>query len=410
MAERVELDIGSIAAGGAGVGRVDGLAVFVQRTAPGDHVAVALRRHKRFAEGRLQRVLSPGASRVAAACRHYDADKCGGCQLQHMSYEVQLEAKRDIVVQAFRRIAKREVSVTQVVGSPEQWRYRNKLTLTLRRGPTGWYAGLRAYDDPDAVFALRECPITADAVLASWQEVMAASDLLPEAAELRGMMRATEEGAAFHLTGGTTWDQVAQFAERCPSIRSIRWEDQRGETRTLRGDDRSTTSAASFTQVNPHLSGALHDHAASIAVVRDPRRVIDAYGGSGAIAGRMRGEGREVILLELDSDATRVARQLLGGEVRVVTGRVEERLTRELPADAVVLNPPRTGVDAAVCQALEQARPRPRTIVYVSCDPATLARDVARLPSYRVASLTLFDMFPQTAHIESVCELVPEEA
>jgi 23S rRNA (uracil1939-C5)-methyltransferase len=240
--------------------------------------------------------------------------------------------------------------------------------------------------------------------------VMAASELLPVATELRGMVRSNDDGASFHLAGGESWDEAPRFAERCPSIRSIRWEDQRGETRTLRGDDRSATSAASFAQVNAHLAGALHDRAASIAIARDPRRVIDAYGGSGAIAGRMRGPGREVVLLELDGDATRVARQELGGEVRVVTARVEERLARELPADTVVLNPPRIGVDAAVCQALEQAVPRPATIVYVSCDPATLARDVARLPSYRVASLTLFDMFPQTAHVESVCELVPEGA
>lgn len=408
MAERVELDIGSIASGGAGVGRVGGLAVFVPRTVPGDHVAVALRRHKRFAEGRLQEVLSPGASRVAAPCRHYDGDRCGGCQLQHMSHEAQLDAKRDIVVQAFRRIGRREVTVDEVVPSPTAWAYRNKLTLTLRRGPEGWYAGLRSYDDPDAVFALRECPITSDAVLAAWAEVMAASELLPTATELRGMVRDTGAGAAFHLSGGTEWHAADAFAARCGGLRSIRWEDQRGEVRSIRVDASGATSAASFAQVNGHLAGALHDRAASLATSRDPQRVIDAYGGSGAIAGRMRAQGREVILLELDGDATRLARQELGGEVRIVTARVEERLMRELPADAVVLNPPRTGVDAAVCSILEQAMPRAATIVYVSCDPATLARDVSRLPSWRVASLTLFDMFPQTAHVETVCELVPE--
>lgn len=410
MAERVELDIRGIAAGGAGVGRVDGLAVFVPRTVPGDHVAVALRRHKRYAEGRLQQVLTPAASRVVAPCAHYDGDRCGGCQLQHMSYEAQLEAKRDIVVQAFRRIGRREVTVDEVVASPTAWAYRNKLTLTLRRGPTGWYAGLRAYDNPDVVFALRECPITSDAVLAAWAEVMAASELLPEATELRGMVRDSGEGAALHLSGGTAWDKADAFATRCGRLRSIRWEDERGEVRSIRVDASGATSAASFAQVNAHLASALHDRAAALATSRAPRRVIDAYGGSGAIAARMRAEGREVVLLELDGDATRLARQELGGEVRIVTARVEERLSRELPADAIVLNPPRTGVDAAVCGIIEHATPRPATIVYVSCDPATLARDVSRLPSWRVASLTLFDMFPQTAHVETVCELVPEEA
>jgi 23S rRNA (uracil1939-C5)-methyltransferase len=327
-----------------------------------------------------------------------------------MTYDAQLEAKRDIVVQAFRRIGRREVTVGDVVPSPVPWAYRNKLTLTLRKGTAGWCAGLRAYDDPDAVFALHECPITSDAVLAAWKEVMAASAFLPDATELRGMVRDTGEGAAFHLSGGASWEAAEAFATRCPGLRSIRWEDQRGEVRSVRVDASGATSAASFAQVNAHLAGALHDRAASLATSRDPRRVIDAYGGSGAIAGRMRAPGREVILLELDGDATRLARQEIGGEVRIVTARVEERLTRELPADAVVLNPPRTGVDTEVCRILEHAVPRPATIVYVSCDPATLARDVSRLPSWRVASLTLFDMFPQTAHVETVCELVPEGA
>jgi 23S rRNA (uracil1939-C5)-methyltransferase len=346
---------------------------------------------------------------VEPTCRHYDGDRCGGCQLQHQSYAGQLDAKRDIVVQAFRRIGRREVAVDAIEPSPAPWAYRNKLTLTLRRGPAGWYAGLRAYDDPDRVFALEECPITAEDVLASWREIMAASDHLPDATELRGMVRSAPGGAVFHLSGGVRWPDPQRFAMQCGSLRSIVWADARGEERVVR-DDPAAASAASFAQVNPHLAGRLHDHAATVALSRGPARVIDAYGGSGAIAQRLRGNGREVVLLELDREATRVARQSLGDDVRVVTGRVEDRLARELPADAVVLNPPRIGVDAAVCEALEHARVRAATVVYVSCDPATLARDVARLPSWRVASLRLFDMFPQTAHVESVCELVPEGA
>jgi 23S rRNA (uracil1939-C5)-methyltransferase len=94
----------------------------------------------------------------------------------------------------------------------------------------------------------------------------------------------------------------------------------------------------------------------------------------------------------------------------VIAGRVEDHLPGALPADVVVLNPPRAGVDARVTAALDGVPRPPRAILYVSCDPATLARDVARMPRYRVASLRAYDMFPQTAHVETVCELVPEVA
>ena len=87
--------------------------------------------------------------------------------------------------------------------------------------------------------------------------------------------------------------------------------------------------------------------------------------------------------------------------------RVEDALPDALPADAIILNPPRAGVDARVTELLEEASPRPRGIIYVSCNPATLARDLSRMPSYRIESIVAFDMFPQTAHVETVCELVP---
>ncbi|MCC6319377.1 MAG: class I SAM-dependent RNA methyltransferase [Gemmatimonadaceae bacterium] len=408
MAETAIVRIASIAAGGAGVGRLDGLAVFVPRTAPGDEVRVSLRRRARHAEGRVLGLLVPGPSRVSPTCRHYERDACGGCQLQHLDYSAQLEAKRDVVVQAFRRIARREVGVPDVVPSPARWQYRNKLTLTLRRASHGWVGGLRRYDDPDAIFALEECPITADGVLAAWRELMAAAAWLPEAGELRGMIRHTASGAVLHLTGGVSWPGASEFVASCPSLEGITWADDRGAAHVVRAG--GTIGADSFAQVNMSLAGALHDHAASLALARGPERLIDAYGGSGAIARRLQGPDRTLVLIELDAAATRVARATLGPASRVVTARVESVLADELPADAVVLNPPRAGVDVRVCHVLEQAAARPATLVYVSCDPATLARDVARLPSYRVASLTLFDMFPQTAHVEVVCELVPEAA
>lgn len=410
VSETAQLRIDSVAAGGAGVGRLDGMAVFVPRTAPGDEVEVVLRRHRRYAEGRLRRVVAPSPDRVTPECLHYERDRCGGCQLQHLAYPAQLDAKRGIVEQALRRIGRRSVVVDAVTPSPSAWRYRNKLTLTLRRDRGNWRAGLRAFDAPDEVFALEDCPITSERVVAGWREVLAASAHLPEARELRGAVRAAGDALALVLTGGAAWPHARAFAAKCPSFAAIRWDDDAGRRHTIQDAGAGDLSVGSFEQVNPALARALHDHVAGVAGRRSPRRVIDAYGGRGATAGRLLAPGREVVLIELDAEATRLAALALGSGARVVTGRAEDELPRALPADAVILNPPRTGVDAEVTTCLERVSPAPATLVYVSCDPATLARDVARLPSWRIASLTLFDMFPQTAHVESVCELVPEAA
>lgn len=404
--ERATLRIDAIAAGGRGVGRLEGMAVFVPRAAPDETVEIMLKRHRRFGEGRIQRVIDPSPWRVVPRCRHYTVDRCGGCQLQHLDYEAQLLAKQRIVGDALGRIARRQVAVEAVAPSPGAWQYRNKLTLTLRPRGSGWIAGLRPYDAPDEIFALEECPITADGVVDGWREVMAHAHLLPAAPELRGAVRELAGSRSFVLHGGVRWHDARAFTAACTGFASIQWIDAQGQSHVLRDQPMATPIA--FEQVNSAVAAALH--AEVIARVRqdDPRRVIDAYAGRGVTAEALAAEGREVVAIELDHSAVRLARQALGGRATVIEGRVEEHLPGQLPAAAIVLNPPRTGVDARVCASLESAVPRPRRIVYVSCDPGTLARDLSRLPSFRVARVRPFDMFPQTAHVETVCELVPE--
>jgi 23S rRNA (uracil1939-C5)-methyltransferase len=113
------------------------------------------------------------------------------------------------------------------------------------------------------------------------------------------------------------------------------------------------------------------------------------------------------VAIERDREAAAHARAALGDRGGVIRGAVEDHLAAALPADAVIVNPPRSGLHTQVCEALERASPRPRLIVYVSCDPATLGRDVTRLPSYVMRSAVPFDMFPQTAHVETVGSLAP---
>ena len=117
-----------------------------------------------------------------------------------------------------------------------------------------------------------------------------------------------------------------------------------------------------------------------------------------------------MLAIELDAEAVARFADRMRAPSRAIIGRVEDRLASVLPADLVLLNPPRSGVDARVAEALQNVATPPGAVIYVSCDPATLARDLSRMPRYRLASVRAWDMFPQTAHVETVCELVPEAA
>ena len=402
------LRVDSIAAGGDGVGRLDGLAVFTPRTAPGELVEVTVRQRGRMARGRLLRILEPSGARVAPRCRHYDGDRCGGCQLQHLTIEAQLEAKQQIVQDAFTRIAKRPVAKPDIVPSPKAWEYRSRLTLAMRWSGGRWIMGLHRFDDVDQVFDLQECPITDASVVDAWTAIRKASRNLPRVPELRGTVRRAGVDLAFVLEGGDAWPAAREFARETPMLSVIRWRPTYGAARVV-VDHRSTAAPEdSFDQVNQPVAAAAREELVERALSVAPATAVDAYAGLGATARLLAEHGVSVTAIESDEAAASFAAGHLPAESRVVAGRVEDEIAAALPADVVIVNPPRAGVDARVTAALEAQRTR--RLLYMSCDAATLARDVSRLPAYRVESLRAYDMFPQTAHVEVVCALVPEES
>lgn len=421
----VRVRVESIAAGGDGVARANGRVVFIPRSAPGDEGMVEIPPGEaRFARAPFAVLAVASPIRVDPPCPHYTHDRCGGCQLQHMAYDAQREAKGRIIADALGRIGRRRVDAPRVRASPAQWRYRRKLTLALRAHGDGWVAGLHPYDDARAVFPVADCPITDARVLAVWADVLAAAALFPRARALRGAVRVDDAGgASFVLSGGRAWPNAEAFFDRVPALSALWWEPDGGEHRrgacaagSETGGRRPVAAradhppGASFMQVNPAVAAELGTHVLALVRAHHPAYVVDAYAGLGDTAVALARDGVRVAAIELDTAAAAWCATRLPEGSRSIAGRAEDALPRALPADVVVLNPPRAGVDARVAAALDGAAPAPRAVVYVSCDPATLARDLSRLPSYRIASLTAFDMFPQTAHVETVCELVPEAA
>lgn len=402
-----DVTIESIAAGGDGVARADGVVVFVPRSAPGDRVRIQLDARKRFARGEIEAILVPSPARTDPLCYHYRVDRCGGCQLQHIGYESQLAAKQGIIRDTLGRIGKRAVEVPPIVASPDEWRYRQKLTLTMRSDRRGdWVIGLHPYDDPVGVFQLADCPITDERVLRVWREVIEASQLFPRTDELRASVRLLEDGAAVVMEGGNDWPRRTEFFEAVPGATALWWRPLH-RARTLVAQRGRPAAGASFAQVNGRMGGTLHEFVLERARSYKPRRVVDAYAGAGATAIPLARDGMDVVAIEADHEAVAFCSSRLPEGSRAVAARVEDVLADALPADVVLLNPPRTGVHEQVSAVLETASPPPRAVIYVSCDPATLARDLSRMPSYRIAGLRAFDMFPQTAHVETVCELVP---
>lgn len=441
--------IDRIAAGGDGVGRVNGLAVFVPRTAPGDVAQVAYVTHARHGRGRVLQIVQPSPDRVDAPCPHYVNDRCGGCQLQHLSAEAQRDARRHIVQETLRRIGRRDVPLPELV-SDVQWNYRSRLTLTLMRKGSGWVGGLHPHDDPSRVFPLETCLIAHPLLVEVWGALrtLARSNTpaLPSAASLRlGLRLAADDttaatgapgtdGVVLVLEGGTAWPSREEWTAAAlgshGAVRSVWWtpdaERDRTEEQPTVPDEYAPDAreALAFAQVNAGVASALRRYVHERVSAFTPRRVIDGYAGTGDLSVQLATEGVQVVAIEADRAGAEsaVVRLRRAGDDVAARGRVIcDLMERALPAldgaaaraEVIVLNPPRRGVHAAVTTWLEEAAQRQvRGVVYVSCDPATLARDLSRLPSWRVAAVQCFDMFPQTAHVETVCVLeraVPQE-
>jgi 23S rRNA (uracil1939-C5)-methyltransferase len=395
-----------IAAGGDGVGRLeDGRAVFVPRTAPGDLVELTdVRAQRRFARARVGRVLEPGADRVEPPCPHYVDDECGGCQLQHLAAAAQREVRRSIVGDALRRLARLDVSDPEIEPAARELEYRTRITLHVdsRAGTVG----LHPYGRAGQVFELRRCLITVGELNRLWSALRPLRRLFPP--RLRTLMlRLDRRGgchAVFECARGPRWSRAGELRDALAAEgveATIWWREESGVPRSVGGGAESLPATV-FEQVHPAMGDRVRAWAISALGAPADRLVWDLYAGIGETTAALAAAGATVESVETDERAVAEA-EARGPSARRLAGRVEDVLGRLTSPDLVVTNPPRVGMDPRV--PAELARRRPERIVYISCDPATLARDLARLAGYRIDRLRAFDLFPQTAHVETVAVL-----
>jgi 23S rRNA (uracil1939-C5)-methyltransferase len=452
----LELDVDQIAFGGRGICRVDGMAVFVDQAVPGDRVTARIyKKKKSYAEARVIEMIEPSAHRVEAPCPY--SGICGGCKWQFLDYERQLIYKRQHVQEALAHIGGiHDVRVHPTIASDRIFGYRNKMEFSCaeRRWllpeemgrddvDTGMALGLHVPGTFYKVLDIEACllqPDLGNAILSDVRQYIRNSPLpvyglrshegfwrflvLRHSAALDQWMvnivTASENAAQVQPLA----DQLFQKYDRVVSVvnnitarksgvavgeREIRLCGQAVIVDQI-GDCAFELSANSFFQTNTLGARRLYDTAKEYAGLTGAERVVDLYCGAGTIAIYLADGAREVIGLELVESAVADARRngLRNGveNCRFMAGDIRDTLARvDVPPEVMIIDPPRAGMHQdVVAQVLAMA---PERIVYVSCNPATLARDIALLKeAYQVIEVQPVDMFPHTFHIESVAKLV----
>ncbi len=404
--EVLELKVDALAHGGEAIGRdATGRAVFVPYAIPGERVRVAVvERHRRYARARLLEVLTPSPARVEPRCPHFGPGRCGGCHWQHIDTSIQPLLKGKIVADQLQRVGHiADPPVLEPLPDPTGWAYRNHALFRVSaEGKLGFFRSGSHH-----VYAVDRCPIL-HPLLA---ELFDALDVAYPALEAMELRVGTATGDRMVVFQARDEEPPLLEVELPASVVQIRHD---GATAPLVGLDYITErvhgrplriSATSFYQVNTAQAEVLVSLVLGAVDPQGGERVLDVYCGVGLFTAFLADEVGEVIGVEWHPDAVADARHNLAGadNVTIVAGPAEEvLLTLEGPFDAVVVDPPRTGVGREALAALMALAPV--RFVYVSCDPATLARDARRLldGGYHLAWVQPVDMFPQTYHIESV--------
>jgi 23S rRNA (uracil1939-C5)-methyltransferase len=444
--EVLSLTIDDLAFGGEGVGRADGYVVFVPGGLPGDRLQVRLVQvRSRFGRGTIEAVLEPSPQRVEAPCPYFG--RCGGCRLQHVAYPAQLAFKSKQVADALERLGGlRDVPLRPIIGAEETFGYRNKMEFTVARAKGAMVVGLHETERYDSVLDIERCLLQSDrmnGLLAETRAFFAERGLtVYEQDTGEGLLRFlmlregkhTGELMTNVVTSAPAVSELAPLAQRLqardagttsvvmnvnPKKASVAVGVEehllggRDHIRENVGGLTFRVSANSFFQTNTRQAERLFDLVVESTGLTGTETVLDLYSGTGAISLLLARRARWVYGVELaqaavdDAGANATANGItnctfVSGEVRFVLPAL---IAKGVTAEVVVADPPRAGFHPKALHALITLGAR--RIVYVSCNPTTLARDLGELVrgGYRLEWVQPVDMFPHTPHIEAVAQL-----
>nr|MDQ3823451.1 23S rRNA (uracil(1939)-C(5))-methyltransferase RlmD [Actinomycetota bacterium] len=439
--QELELRVDSLAYGGNGVARLNGFVVFVRRGLPGDTVRARVTKVKRnHAEALAVEVVEPSAARVDAPCAHYPA--CGGCRFQDLAYEAQLDSKQAQVAESLRRLGGlTDPPLDPIVPAESVFHYRNKLEYSFTATPSGPALGFHKAGRWDEVLEVERCWLTTDLgnairnAVRDWarEEGLPAYDQAEQSGYLRHLVvregRNTGQALVLLVTApGERFERgyLVEVLRRFPEVRSIHWAVNDGPaevtnlpTTLLWGDDaieeelcglRFRIRPNAFLQTNTAMAERLYGVAAEFAGLTGTETVYDLYCGIGTIGLSLAGRALTVWGVEVSEESVACALENadLNGIANAAffAGNVGQSLDelheRAGPPDVVVVDPPRAGLSAKIVRRLLESQAS--RIVYVSCNPTTLAPNARQIvdSGYRLATVWPVDMFPQTPHIESV--------
>ena len=432
------IKIHNLGSSGEGVGKLGELIIFVEGALPGEEIlAEIVTRKKNYAVGKLIEVVKPSIERVKPFCPLYN--DCGGCQLQHLNYSAQLNWKRQQVVDAVERIGKLNgVEIFETLGMENPLRYRNKMQFPVGKNlQIGCYArGSHKIIDTQACMIQNELN---DKILNAVRNVAKKFQIQPYNEDThKGFLRHVMGRIGFNgefmivlVTATKNFPNEKNFVralvKELPNVTSIQQNVQTFHNNVILGRDTKilfgkatihdkignftfNISARSFFQVNTVQAEILYKTALDFAELHGHETIIDAYCGTGTISLFMARKARKVIGIEVVSsaiaDAKRNARENNIRNAEFMVGDAVKVLPRIFePADVVIVDPPRAGCDKKVLETF--AGMNPEKIIYVSCNPATLARDLKILYElgYRTKKIQPVDMFPFTSHVESVAQI-----
>jgi len=439
----LDLEIDSLSFGGAGVARTEsGMVVFVPGTVPGDKVKARVRRRKKgYVEATVSEMTGPSKDRIEPRCDHFDF--CGGCKWQSYPYELQLQAKEQQVRDCFERIAGfDDPPIEPITGMERPWEYRNKMEYTFSQFKDGRLKlGLHQPGFYDRIIAIERChlqPETCDcirntALAFCSQRGLSAHFIRTHEGLMRNLVIRTARSGTMVciVTHSEEFEEHAgEFADELtravPGIQSIYWYVNTlmsgvaiaGEAKLIYGEASITEvvsglefgiSPPSFFQTNTTQCGKLYELAEECCGLAGGETVYDVYTGMAPIAMLLARRAGRVVGVENNPQAVDDGRKNIAANgfsnVELVCGEAEKVLPEmcsDDPPDSVVADPPRAGIHRKALDAIASARPR--TIVYISCNPSTLARDSAELAAagYELVRVKPVDMFPHTVHIECV--------
>lgn len=430
---------------GNGVAKIDGYPLFIQGALPGETAEIhVMKTLKNYGFAKVVNILEKSPDRVEAPCVYFS--QCGGCQLQHLSYEGQLKWKQNMVANVMKRLGKIDAPVHPVKGMEEPWHYRNKSQIPFAQNESGQMVAGFYKTKSHSIVDMERCLIQtgeADVVMADLKRELEILGLRPyDEKSHQGMLRhvvvrkgrATGEVMVVLVTKSKKFPQASAVIEKIraliPNVTSIVQNVNGEKTNVIFGNDTFTLwgkdtiedtignvrfeiSARSFYQVNPVQTEVLYKQALDYAQLTGNERVIDAYCGIGSISLFLAQKAGHVMGVEIVEQAIEDAKRnaALNGFTNTYfeAGPAEEVIPRWYKegkeADVLVVDPPRKGCDEALLSTIIEQKPK--RVVYVSCNPATLARDLRILEDggYKTQEVQPVDMFPHTTHCEAVAWL-----